>query len=207
MMQSNAENLGGVPTEPPARPAVVARAGRYYRNARYIMALMFLGFGLWCVRDGFFTWPKANAAAYYKAKNIPMPATLPSAMEIVHLAEKENIRLPHAGWDVPFNRVLGILLPVAAVLVVVWTLYNSRGEYRLEGDTLSVPGHPPVRLEYIRKIDKRLWDRKGIAYIEYELPDGRTGRLKLDDFVYRRDPTDEILRQVETHLVGGETPP
>lgn len=200
MSETHRDISAGAPATPPG-DAVVARAGRYYRNARYIMAVLFLAFGAWCIRDGFITWPKENAVAYYKAKNTQPPAKVLSAAEIVQLAEKENIKLPHAGWDIPFNRVLGVALPILAVLLVLWTLYNSRGEYRLEGDTLRVPGHPPVPLDCVRRIDKRLWDRKGIAYIEYELPDGKTGRLKLDDFVYRRDPTDEILRQVESRVL------
>jgi len=81
-----------------------------------------------------------------------------------------------------------------AVLVLFWTRYHSRGQYRLDGDVLYVPGHPPVPLGTIGKIDKRRWDRKGIAYIHYELTGGRIGCLRLDDFVYQREPTGQDLR-------------
>jgi hypothetical protein len=62
-----------------------------------------------------------------------------------------------------------------------------------------------VPLSAIRRIDKRLWDRKGIAFIDYDLDGsgGAGGRLKLDDFVYERKPTDEIYERIERFV----TPP
>src|SRR5688500_19026604 len=90
---------------------LVARYGRYYRNTRYIIFVLFLGFAVWCIRDGFFVWPKMNADA--RAAGKPEP---------------------HPGWDIPFNRALAIALPPLAVFLVARALYNSRGEYRLTGD-------------------------------------------------------------------------
>jgi hypothetical protein len=148
---------------------VVARAGTYYRNTRYIIGIGVFLMGLWFIRDGYFKWPKENAQARAEGKGI----------------------LPHPGWDVPSNQVLGVVLPPLALVLLARWLYLSRGEYRLSGQTLHVPGHPPVPFEMITTIDKRQWDRKGIAYIEYEV-NGRHGQLKLDDFVYDRPPTDRI---------------
>jgi hypothetical protein len=72
------------------------------------------------------------------------------------------------------------------------TLHVSRGTYRLTGDTLEVPGHPPVRLGEITEIDSSKWDRKGIAYLRYQTAGRASGRMTLDDFVYEREPTDQI---------------
>jgi hypothetical protein len=36
--------------------------------------------------------------------------------------------------------------------------------------------------------------------ITYELPAGQKGTLKLDDFIYQREPTDEIFKRVEQHV-------
>ena len=40
---------------------IVARAGRYYRNTRYIMFALLLGMGGWFLYDGFIGWPNENA--------------------------------------------------------------------------------------------------------------------------------------------------
>ena len=152
---------------------IVAPAGRYFRNTRYIIAAGVFLMGLWFIRDGYYKWPRENAEARAAGKDV----------------------LPHPGYDVPSNRFLGVVLPPLAVILLARWLYMSRGEYRLSGQTLHVPGHPPVPFEMISAIDKRQWDRKGIAYIDYEVNRAH-GRLKLDDFVYERQPTDRIYDEI-----------
>src|SRR5690554_2999721 len=39
---------------------IVARAGRYYRNTRYIMGVVLIAMGLWFGYDGFKGWPEEN---------------------------------------------------------------------------------------------------------------------------------------------------
>jgi hypothetical protein len=157
---------------------IVARAGKYYRNTRYVISIGLFLMGLWFVRDGFFVWPKENADAVAKAK-----------------AENKALVLPHPGWDVPLNKLFGVTLPPLALILLARWLYISRGEYRLSGQTLHVPGHPPVPFEMITALDKRQWDRKGIAYVQYEVA-GKHSSLKLDDFIYEREPTDKIYDEI-----------
>src|SRR5256886_11079379 len=90
-------------TPPPAPEAnltsagpIVARFGRYYRNTRYLMFVMFMGFGIWCFYDGYFKWPKENEAAIKKGQNPP-----------------------HKDYDVQLQRALAIILPPLAVVVLV----------------------------------------------------------------------------------------
>lgn len=167
---------------------IVAPPGRYYRNARYLIFLLFFFWGVWSLYDGFVKYPAEKA--YDEAH--PQVGTI-----------------RHAGWDIPFNRMFGIALPPLSIAVVAWALYRSRGQYRLAGNILYVPGHPPIPLNSIKTVDKTLWERKGIAMIEYELPTGRQGKFKLDDFVYQQQPTDEIVKRIEAHLheLAGEPAP
>jgi hypothetical protein len=165
------------------RATVVARGSAEYRYRRYAVCLLFLGFAAWCFHDGFIKYPRLNAQAIAQGQNPPHGP-------------------PHASWDVPFNVTLAFVLPAAAGLLLIWTLRSSRGQFRLEGGTLHVPGHPLVALDSIRRIDKRLWDRKGIAFIEYERPDQTLGRFRLDDFIYQREPIDRILEAIEAHALA-----
>src|SRR5437016_5272985 len=160
-------------TDQSSRDEIVAGAGRYFRNTRYIIAAGVFLMGLWFIRDGFYKWPRENEQAKAAGKDV----------------------LPHPGYDVPSNKFLGIVLPPLAVVLLARWLYMSRGEYRLSGQTLHLPGHPPVPFEMITAIDKRQWDRKGIAYVDYEV-NGTHGRLKLDDFVYEREPMDRIYDEI-----------
>jgi hypothetical protein len=180
------------PSVPPAAPAeaaapqgdVVARGGKYYRNTRYILAAALVFWGLYNVRDGFFNWPAQNE--HYRQEAMARGL--------------DPSRKPHSDADILINQGLGILLPPLGIFLLAWMLRSSRGEIRLVGDVLSVPGHPPVPLINIESIDKQKWDRKGIAILSYRLDTGKFGKIKLDDFVYDRSPIDQIFERVEQSL-------
>jgi len=155
---------------------ITAKAANDYRWKRYILVAVLLGYGILSIRDGFFRYPQENAEA--RKRNLDIP--------------------PHPALDIPFNQVLGMLLPPFSMALLAWSIYSSRGTYRYDGTTLSAPGHPPVQLNAIRKIDKAKWDRKGIAYIDYQIPGtAKSGRIKLDDFIYQREPIDQMFGHIE----------
>ena len=164
-------------TEQTIQPAgdVTARAGRYYRNTRYLLAAGILFYALWNIRDGFYNWPNENLVSKMQGYDKPL----------------------HSDMDILFNRVLGLVLAPGSALLLAWALYNSRGEIRLSEQTVLAPGHPPVPLSSIESVDKSKWDRKGIAVITYRLPSLQSGKFKLDDFVYEREPIDEIFKRIE----------
>lgn len=174
----------------PSNGPIVARAGKYYRVTRYIMAAFIFGYGLYSIYDGFINYPRQNREYLEKERAAAVSRGLDPDKSV------DPTKVPHPGLDVPFNQFFGVLLPPLAVALLIRWLYISRGEYRLEGRTLHIPGHPPIPLESITEVDKRLWDRKGIAFVGYELAGGTKGRVKLDDFVYERKPTDEIYDRI-----------
>ena len=180
---------------------IVARAGRYYRNTRYLIAAMCIGWGLYSIYDGFVKYPRDNEAAIQKEVERVEEASGQTVTPAQRADIASKTTLPHPGWDVPFNQWAGMILPPLGIALLAWALYNSRGEYRLADEVLHVPGHPPIPLDNIRKVDKRLWERKGIAYVEYEVPGSAERRqFKLDDFVYERQPTDAIFERIEKHV-------
>ncbi len=185
------DSAEAVPSEP--TPAiVVAKAGRYYRVARYLMTVLLMAYGAWSIYDGFVSWPRWT--------------------------ETHPLEKPKTDTDIMLNKVLGVLLPPMGLIIVAWAIYNSRGEYRLENGVLHVPGHPPVPLEKIHSINREAWDRKGIAYVDYDLFDSPApgsfggdsksarGTFKIDDFVYERGPVDQIFKAIEGSLLKGHPP-
>ena len=184
---------------------IVARAGTYFRNTRYIMCALLIGLGFWFGYDGFVGYPKLNQkiavlrADYEKAANARDQGRANRLLE-----EMKLLGAPKTDMDIFIQKLLWFGLPPLGILLLIRALHISRGEYRLEGTTLQVPGHPPVPFENITEIDRRLWDRKGIAYVSYDLGDGRQGRIKLDDFLYDRPPTDEIFKRIENYVTPVE---
>jgi len=168
----------------------------YYRNTRYIMAALTVVMGFWFGYDGFVRWPAENDQITKIETEIPSQDQATAARLAAELKDHSK----HSDMDILLQRVLAFSLPPLGILLLIWALYNSRGEYRLADDTLCLPGHPPIPLASIRELDQTAWDRKGIARVSYELADARSGTAKLDDFVYDRDPTDKIYDQIKSHL-------
>ena len=94
------------------------------------------------------------------------------------------------------QKILTFALPAVGIALVAWARYNSRGEIKLDGETLTAPGHPTVTMDQITALDKRLWDKKDIAFVEYEAGSAK-GRIRLDAFVYQTDPIVQIFDRIE----------
>jgi hypothetical protein len=190
---------------------IIAQGSGEYRVKRYIMVAVIIGMGLWFGYDGFKRWPAQNARIDQIEQEQRSPDLTPEQREALAKERKGLPGTKHSDTDLLWQKILFFTLPPLGLAYLVWTLYNSRGRYRLEGTHLSVPGHPTIELDQITKIDKQLWDRKGIAYIDYDA-NGRTGTLRLDDFVYQAKPTRDIFKRVEEHTLArvaaatGETP-
>lgn len=198
------------PQEQSGDEVIEARAGRYYRNARYLIVLLLVGWGVWSIKDGFRAYPQENLQFMQREFENLAPENRPDGVSPEHLAhfeydailllgERMGYHLPHPALDIPLNRIFGTVLPPIGVLFLAWVLYNSRGVYRMHGQTLSVPGHGEIPIDSIRGIDKSKWDKKGIAWVEYQKPGGSTGRFKLDDFVYQAEPVRKIMERIEHH--------
>lgn len=178
-------------TAPPASlpndGPIVARASRSYRVKWLVMGVVLLGGSGWFVYDGFVGYEASNEKARQEAID----------------AGKAAPEKLHSETDIRLQRIIGAGLIPAGLFVLFWAMYSSRGEYRLAGDILHVPGHPPVPMNAIRAIDQTQWDRKGIARIDYDV-NGSTGRLKLDDYIYERGPTDKIHEHILAAVAPAE---
>jgi len=165
---------------------IIARGSRDYRWRRYALVIFIFGWGIWSIHDGFYRYPQENQAFHDK---YPF-----------------DVKIPHPGLDVQFNQWFGRILPPLSIVFLGWVLYNSRSSYQFDGQTLSVPGHPSVPVQSIVKIDRSRWDRKGIAYLHYQVAGtSKLGAIRLDDFIYDRVPTDEIFKHIEAILEPGGT--
>ena len=190
---------------------IVAVASRDYRIRRYIMTVLMLGFGAYFLYDGYIGYPKENRAASDARRRIESAtqraqaaATEEERQAAEAEAEAARVELKayseHSPTDIRLQKILGYTLIPLSLVFLVYILHKSRSAYRLENGVLHVPGHPPVPLESITEMDKGLWDRKGIAFINYQLTGGEAGQIKLDDFIYQQKPTDAIVERIEQHL-------
>jgi hypothetical protein len=194
----------------PSGPLViVARASNEYRLKRLVIIVMLIAGGLWFGYDGFVGWPGENQRIADLIKQQEAARKANDDSKVIQIGTQiKDIHggIPHTDTDIRMQKVLAFSLPPLGLFVLAWSLYYSRGIYRLQDNVLTVPGHPPIPLDAIRSIDRTDWDRKGIALINYELPNGIARSARLDDFIYQRKPTDDIFKQIELYTGTGETP-
>lgn len=186
--------IGGVAAPWASGAPMAATRGKYYRNARLLMVALMLGLGGWFIKDGFYSYPKANEDAIKKARDNGETDKFDKDGKFVGKPE-------HSDTDIALQKVLGFLLIPVGFGYLFFFLNKSRGAYRMEGDVISIPGHPDFRVAEVQRVDKRLWDRKGIAKVDYKTAAGATGTVTLDDFIYDRPPTDAIYYRM---LMGFE---
>jgi hypothetical protein len=185
-----------------ANDEIIARPDIRYRGKHLAMALASIIFGLWFAYDGYIGWPKHNVEVRNVKKAIG-DAEAKNDAEAARQAKAKlgSMRAEYTETDILIQKLLAYTLPVAGLLYGIWTLIATRGQLHLQGKLLRIPGAGSIPFEDIRRIDKRRWDRKGIALVHYETHHPRRTRIfKLDDFAYARKPTGEILARIEEHL-------
>jgi len=185
---------------------IIAQPDAGYRWKHLIVSVAMIGFGLWFAYDGWKKWPEENARITQVQKEKDAANAAGDSTKVEALAKELGDLNFHTDMDLAIQKVLAIVLPAFGLFWGGWTIKDTRGVYRMSGNTLYIPGHPPVTVDDIRRIDKRKWDKKGIAFLHYEVGQPPTaGVLKLDDFSYERKPTDEILERIEKNVMSNVT--
>jgi len=163
---------------------VIATPGREYRIRRYLFVGLMLAAGLWFFYDGFVGYPQ---------KQDRFLAMTPE--------ERAHATAPPTDLDIQIQKGLGLGLTLLAPICLGIFFYRSRGSYRMNADTLIVPGHPPVPFSQILELDKAQWDRKGIAKVTYRDPSGDASRtFRLDEFIYQYQAVRRIVARIEKYL-------
>ena len=189
-----------VQTAGPAQP-IAAGGSSYYRSRRYIIAALIVVIAVWFGYDGWKRWPTQNEQIEAVNMEVATLTNIPSRTpeQDKRLAElsarQRELGAKHDEFSIRLQKILAVVLPFVALGFLGFILHRSRGQVRLEDDTLHAPGHPPVPLPSIANVDGRLWRKKGIAYVDYETA-AEKGRLTLDAFIYDPKPMDEIYEVI-----------
>lgn len=172
---------------------IVAKPDRKFFIKRMVIAGAVLFFAAFLFYDGFVRYPQHNRD---RAALVAEKEAADKAGDATVSAEKgKAIRdwgNEHSPTDILLQKILGFVLAPIGLYLLVKFLKESRGTLRLEGDVLYTPGHPPVPIPSITGLENAKWEKKGIAFFDYRLADGTSGRIRVDDFIFERPPTDAI---------------
>ena len=165
-----------------------------------VVGLFCLGFGLWALYDHKVTYPNQRKRA------------------LAFLEHKEQGRLEEwtaytaeRGWqpydpgepkteaEIAVQFYMFLVAGGAGLLVLIHVLRCLGRWIEIDDSGLTSSRGEKLAFDQITAIDKKKWDKKGIAKIQYQ-DNGREKVFTLDDFIYERPTTDDILRQVEDRV-------
>jgi hypothetical protein len=177
-----------------------ARVTAIWKKQKLFVSLFLIAIGGWFYYDGLIGYPKSNVrwTAYEKFK----------AEE--HLTEWPAYAKSQGWDDHPPHKLLtrddiigqfafgGLAFVLGAITLAYWGAQKGR-VVKTEADAVFTPSGRRVPFTAITGVGKKKWDAKGLATVRYEI-DGRKGEFELDDYKFDRDPTHEILAEIEQNL-------
>ena len=177
---------------------IVTTLSRQWRNRMLLQTAFFTGFALWFFYDGTFTYPKHN-------ERVAQFATAKERGETADWREFAGKR----GWpgqdhparyspgEIKTQFVLGAVSAEIGLMVFVWFLISRKLKMTCDGQTVCGVRSQEVPLDAFVGVNRRKWDRKGIAYAFYE-ENGQRRRMTIDD--YKFIGGEDILKQIEERL-------
>ncbi|MEM6552018.1 MAG: hypothetical protein AAF750_07810 [Planctomycetota bacterium] len=210
------------PAAPPAEPFAPTKAtiSGGYRWRPGLIALFCIGFGFYCLYDGFIAYPK-QIEQHDKLELIVAkadPAHPEHDPEYVNwrsqdtwnkLAEKHGIEgsinevesySDRTQGDVYTQFIMaGIVFPIGIYALFI---YISSGSRFVEADVNGVRDNKGQSAAWsdLTGIENPKWDTKGIARLVFKNADGSEGRILLDDWKFDTDPTRAIYTEALRHV-------
>lgn len=179
------------------------RDGRFYLRF-LIIGLAAFGFAGWALYDGFIGYPHAQERALVFEKLIEEKrgdewdaeatkrgwSTTPPAASKPEEEFEVDVKMQF--WMAGLAAIVGFF-PLLSV-------FRSRGRWiEFSKNTLTSSWGQTVNMDQVTGLEKRQWRNKGIAKLRYN-DNGRTKTFVIDDFKFKREPTDKILAEIEKHI-------
>ncbi len=169
-----------------------------------LIGLAALGFACWALYDGMIGYPLAQERALVFEKLLEENrgddwdaeaakrgwSTTPPAASKPHEEYEVDVKMQF--WMAGGSALVGFF-----PLLSVW---RSRGRWiELDNQGLTSSWGQTVAFDQAESLEKRQWRSKGIAKLRYS--DGaRKQTFVIDDFKFKREPTDKILAELEQRI-------
>ena len=174
-----------------------------YRWRIGAVGLAMLAFGSWFLYDGMVAYPhKQNIQLEFQKVQKAYPESWQPIWN--ELAADNGWSTSQPGepmtdLDIYTQSVFAAICLPIGLLFGVGFIRAGRRWTAIDDQALTTHTGQQVAWDQITSIDKSRWETKGIAVVHYRQGD-KVGRVVLDDWKFTREPTREILTQLETHL-------
>jgi hypothetical protein len=173
---------------------------KFYFRFKLIGVAAF-GFALYCLYDGYVAYPKQREHALAYAKHYDEGGTKEEwdAFALERGWPTEYPGEPKSEEDIAMQYFMAAIT-AAVGLLVLSAVWRSRGRW-IEASDAGITSSWGQSFDFaqVRVLDKRQWRSKGIARAYYE-DAGRRRKFVIDDYKFLREPTDAILRLLESKI-------
>ncbi len=189
---------------------------RYFRRF-FIMGIVAIGFALWSLYDGLVSYPAQRVQGFsefktdYKSIFEDPKHNEMSADQFERLADEkprhEWMKYMHErgikGIPEVFTQYVQAAIAGLAGLFLLSLPIRARGRW-IEANETGITSSWGQSFQYdeVEEVNKRKWRDKGIAKVTY-VADGRRKTFVVDDFKFVREPTDQILYELEQRIDPG----
>ena len=183
---------------------------RAERDPRFYFRFLLIGlgalaFGLYCIYDGAIGYPgkQERALAYQKYVLDDKNEDAWNAYAAEHGWSNAYPGEPKEAEKYEVDVKMQFWMAGACGLIAffpLWSVWSSRGRWIEFGKSgLTSSWGQSVAADKVISLDKTKWRSKGIAVLKYN--DGpRTRKFVIDDFKFKRGPTDKILAEFESRI-------
>jgi hypothetical protein len=185
-----------------------------YTRRFLIMGIIAIGFAAWSLYDGMVKYPAQRKQGFSEFKVDYKPLFQDSKLNAMTVDQFEGLadEKPRLEWAkychergikmIPeiFTQYIQAVIAVLAGLYLLSLPIRARGRW-IEADESGITSSwgESLRYDQIEQVNKRKWRDKGIAKVTY-IDGGKRKTFVVDDFKFMRDPTDQILYELEQRI-------
>jgi hypothetical protein len=171
-----------------------------WKKQKLFIAVFLLAIAAWFLWDGKVGYPRSNER--WTAHDEMVKADKEADWPALATSKGWSSEPPHKFFkpsDIAMQVALAAILGVGSVVAFAYWFSHKGRVLRSDAEAVYSPAGTRVPFSAIKGVGKKKWDAKGLATVRYEI-DGRKGQFVLDDYKFDRDPTHEILAEIEKHL-------
>ncbi len=177
-----------------------------WKKQKLFVALFLIAIGGWFFYDGVIGYPKSNMrwTAHEKFKAEERLTQWPDFAK----SQGWDEHPPHkflTETDIHGQFAFGGLAAVLGLITLIYWAGQKGRVVKTDAEAVHTPAGTRVPFSAITGVGKKKWDAKGLATVRYEI-EGRKGEFELDDYKFDRDPTHQILAEIEAHLPASTVP-
>jgi hypothetical protein len=171
-----------------------------WKKQKLFIAVFLFAIAAWFLWDGKVGYPRSNER--WTAHDTMVKEGKEAEWAAYASSRGWSSEPPHKLFkpaDITMQLALAAILGASSVVAFAYWFTHKGRILRSDSEAVYSPAGTRVPLSAITGLGKKKWDDKGLATVRYEI-DGRKGQFVLDDYKFDRDPTHQILKEIEEHL-------